>query len=476
MSVSLLPELLQKALARVDPASPVWLVGGAVRDYFLQRKTTDFDLVSEGNSLALARALADAWSGDYYTLDQDRETGRALVTVHGQKLRIDIARLDPDGINTDLAKRDFTVNALAVRISEPGKLIDPTGGLPDLKKGLLRACAEDSIGQDPLRALRAARLASQLGFRIDAGTQAQAREAVHALAIVSGERRRDELFRILELDRPAAALRVLHHLGLLEPSLLDGPSLDWLGAEQGISLVEDLTQVLELIAQAHDPEGPGRLVLAEASLKLGRYRPHLIGHFGASLAAHRTRRESVLFGALLLAGEFGNSGRAGTSWPGAAQVADGLRLSNRERTYLQNLKWGTSSFDKASYTGASPVEIYRYFLELGAAGIDAAVLWLAMGLSGRVPEQDAWVERVAFVREHLAAWYEGEGVDFSAPDQVTGDDLIAELGMRSGPSVGELLAQVREGLAVGAIKGRDEALEMARARWNESEAQEPGGG
>lgn len=476
MSATLLPELLQEALARVDTASPVWLVGGAVRDYFLQRRTTDFDLVSEGNSLALARALADAWSGAYYTLDPDRETGRALVTVRAQKLRIDIARLDPDGINTDLAKRDFTVNALAVRISDPGKLIDPTGGLPDLKDGLLRACAKDSIGQDPLRAIRAARLASQLGFRIDAGTQTQAREAADALAIVSGERRRDELFRILELDQTGSALRVLHHLGLLEPSLLDGASSDWLGAGQGILLVEDLTQVLELIARAHDPEDPGRLVLAEASLKLGRYRPHLIEHFGDSLAADRTRRELALLGALLLAGDQAGHGRAGASWPAAEQVADGLRLSNRELTYLRNLRSGTSSIDKASYAGASPVDIYRYFLELGPAGIDAAVLWLAMGLSGRVPDQDAWMERVALVREYLAAWYEGEGVDFSAADEVTGDDLISELGMRTGPSVGKLLAQVREALAVGVIRGRDEALEMARTRLNESQSEEPGGG
>lgn len=475
MTASLLPELLQRALQSVNASSPLWLVGGAVRDYFLRRVSTDFDLVSDRDSLSLGRALADAWGGAYYTLDQDRETGRALITISDQKLRIDIAKVDDRGIESDLARRDFTVNALGVRTNDPGELIDPTGGLRDLKAGVLRACAEDSIAQDPVRAIRAARLASQLGFRVDPATLAQAREVVSLIGSVAGERRRDELFRILELARPASALRVLQHLDLLENLFLPNSHSDWLDDDQGLSLVEALVEILGLLAQAHDPDGPARLVLAEASLKLGRYRPYLIEHIGGTLAADRTRRELALLGALMHAGGRKGDQGADGGWPVAEQVADALRLSNRELTYLKALRSGTSLLDRTSSGGPSPAAIYRYFTELGSDGIDATMLWLAEGSAGRVPDQDAWQGRVAFVRGFLAAWYDGEGVDFSAPDLITGDDLIDELGVSPGPVVGDLLAEVREALAVGAIRERDQALEMARERLREFKSPELGG-
>ncbi len=148
----------------VDLIAGGWVVGGAVRDALMGRDVVDADLAVEpGSEEAAARAIARASGGAAFPLSEEFGTWR--VVSADRSWHVDVTRLRADGIDGDLALRDFTVNAIAVPLSDlDGEPIDPTGGIGGRwRRGVLRAVSERSFADDPLRLMRAARIAAALG-------------------------------------------------------------------------------------------------------------------------------------------------------------------------------------------------------------------------------------------------------------------------------------------------------------------------
>ncbi|MDB5099490.1 MAG: domain containing protein [Cyanobacteria bacterium RYN_339] len=227
---------------------PLYLVGGAVRDLLLERQNLDVDLVVEGDAIALARRVGIAL---------DARTPGVKVTAHppfgtaqvalpdGRKLDFASARteyythpaalptVEFSSIKQDLARRDFSVNALALRVDPGhlGELLDFFGGRRDLESGALRVLHNLSFLEDPTRLLRAVRFEQQLGFRLAEESQAY---AAHTLASgrfdgLGGERNKQELKRLLSLPDPLPAMRRLAELDawrILHPQLAPGPWRD----------------------------------------------------------------------------------------------------------------------------------------------------------------------------------------------------------------------------------------------------------
>ncbi len=211
-----LPELLKTIQPYLPDGTAIWLVGGSVRDQLLGLDSHDLDLVVGGPARRVARAVANGLGADYYDLDRERDTGRLLLGGGpGFQVTLDFSRLDPGGIEQDLKQRDFTINALAIPLQTPESILDMTNGLRDLELGQVRACGPMSVQNDAVRALRAVRLAHQLGFEIEHSTLDQVRRAGVQLKNVSVERIRDEFFRILALPSAGSALRESVELGLL---------------------------------------------------------------------------------------------------------------------------------------------------------------------------------------------------------------------------------------------------------------------
>jgi tRNA nucleotidyltransferase (CCA-adding enzyme) len=213
------PELSDVAAAAPDP---VYLVGGAVRDLLLGRGRADIDLVVEGDPAALARALGAE------PLAAHSRFGTLKVDLDGHELDIAAARREsyvrPGAlptvdlgapIRTDLARRDFTVNAMAVALAEPRELIDPYDGQADLKAGVLRVIHAASFLDDPTRAIRAARYAARFGFEVEPRT----RELLEAtdLRAVTVERRASELRRLARERTGVAGLELLAEWGVVQP-------------------------------------------------------------------------------------------------------------------------------------------------------------------------------------------------------------------------------------------------------------------
>jgi len=211
------PEL---AAVREASDAPVYLVGGAVRDLLLGRGRADIDLVVVGDAAALAARLGAE------PVEHER-FGTAKVELDGHELDIATAREEgysqpgalPDvvpatAIERDLARRDFTINAMALPLEAEPELIDPFDGREDLEAGLLRVLHRRSFEDDPTRALRAARYATRFGFDLAPETGSLIRAT--DLSTVSADRRRAELLRLAGEPDAARGFELLAEWGLLE--------------------------------------------------------------------------------------------------------------------------------------------------------------------------------------------------------------------------------------------------------------------
>ena len=187
--------LLGSAAARrvreaLSSADGVWVVGGAVRDAAAGREIGDLDLAVAGDPRAAASAIARGGGGHAFELSA--EFGAWRASGADGDWQVDVAALRGPTIEADLGARDFTAGAVAVPLAG-GEPIDPHGGLADLEAGSLRAVSAASFSADPLRLLRAARQAAQLGLEIDPETVALARAEAGRAGEPAGERQLDEL-------------------------------------------------------------------------------------------------------------------------------------------------------------------------------------------------------------------------------------------------------------------------------------------
>lgn len=235
---------------------PVYLVGGAVRDLLLGRGRADVDLVVEGEAAALAERLgAEIVSHERFAT--------AKVALDGHELDLASARAETyprpgalpvvepaSSVEEDLARRDFTINAMAIPLQGEARLIDPFGGRIDLEAGLLRVLHPRSFEDDPTRALRAARYCARFGFELESEAEVLLRKA--DLSTVSADRREAELRRLAAEDEAPRALALLAEWSLIDPR------------QGGIELTESVAELLA--GEPWSGEAPREQALLSAAL------------------------------------------------------------------------------------------------------------------------------------------------------------------------------------------------------------------
>ena len=234
-------------------ATPVYLVGGPVRDLLLGRPGQDLDFAVEGNALALARRLAGELGGRAVIHSR---FGTATVTADSMRVDLVTARREvypqpgslpqvfPGTIYDDLARRDFSVNAMALPLAGAERqLLSPAGGFADLNRGIIRILHPASFVDDPTRLLRAARYEQRLGFALERDTESRLLDAVAqgCLNTVSGDRLRHELARLFAETWPGPPLLRAAELGILPAIHPDWGRVDYLQrwAESGPEIIAE---------------------------------------------------------------------------------------------------------------------------------------------------------------------------------------------------------------------------------------------
>ncbi|MEG0028312.1 MAG: CCA tRNA nucleotidyltransferase [Aurantimicrobium sp.] len=230
------PSVSRLAAAFADAGYELALVGGPVRDAFLGHEVHDLDFTTNAlpdDIIRVVEPIAEAhW-------DIGRDFGTIGAQIAGEKVEITTYRADQydgktrkpvvafgDSLEEDLTRRDFRVNAMAVRLPEL-VLVDPSGGVEDLMAGILRApkSAEVSFTEDPLRMMRAARFSSQLGFQLDEETEWAMTEFASSIENISAERVNEELCKLLLTDKPRAGIELLVRTGIASYVLPEIPAL-----------------------------------------------------------------------------------------------------------------------------------------------------------------------------------------------------------------------------------------------------------
>lgn len=486
-------QILDVVRACTAPSQPVYLVGGAVRDALMGRSPHDLDFVTPASTLPVARAVANALRAGLYVMDAERDITRVVLRngSEGERIFLDFSGLREADLESDLRARDFTINAMAFDVAAPERLIDPCGGVQDLRARLIRACSADSLSADPVRVLRGVRQAVGFRYRIDPQTKAWMQSAGRLLPSVSSERIRDELFRLLEGEQVALGLRLLDHFGVL-PFVL--PELEELkGVTQSaphvldvwnhtLSLLQHLEALLDPLVGAYREDTVRDLTVGSAVLWLGRFRESFAAHFAQQLAPGRALRGLLFLAALYHdiqkpatrseqpSGKVQFLAHEARGAKVAAARARALVLSVAEIERLETIVAAHMRVHGLAMLVRSGEQIsrraiYRFFQAAGAAGVDVCLLSLAdtRATYGAALPADAWEAELVVCRTLLEAYWERPAEVVSPPRLVSGTDLMEQLSLPAGPMIGTILANIREAQAAGEVSSRDEALDCARA-------------
>ncbi|MEA1978031.1 MAG: hypothetical protein U9N80_09050 [Chloroflexota bacterium] len=483
-----LQKFLTPALLELLPSPAegpqVWLVGGAVRDHFLQRQSFDLDFVVAGDALRLARRIADALGGKYYDLDTERGAGRVLAPgSDGEEWVFDFTRMRGASLEDDLWDRDFTINALAFDPYNLDILIDPTGGLKDLHASLLRACKSEAMQNDPVRALRAVRIASELEFRIEPDTIQQLKAVGPLLVHVSVERLRDELFRMLDHQQPTRSLRLLEHLGLFDTlfyELYDHPGgEEYIGDKRkftglAFTVISTLSELFQVLAPRHDPDAASNSTLGLIAIRLGRFRETLSDYLNEELSSGRTQRAWVLLGSLYSTNVYrGLSDDQDRSPAGddrgrkkfaASAWSDRFHMSRKEKDWLERFLVGDSPQLSEDANGSDDLKIHRFYQQTRSAGIGIVLGDLANFLAGTdgAPAEEDWESRVNIARQLLDAYFNRRDEIIDVESLLSGEEIISEFKLKPGPMIGELLQGLIELQIADKLNTRDQALDAVR--------------
>ena len=239
-----------------------YVVGGYVRDLFLERPSNDIDVVVVGSGIGVARRLKERL-GKRAVLSVFRNFGTAQVKYRGQEIEFVGARKESyshdsrkphveDGtLEDDQNRRDFTINALAVCLNRErfGQLVDPFNGIADLEDGIICTPLDPSItfSDDPLRMLRCIRFATQLKFYIEDNTFDALSRHADRIKIISGERVEEELNKIMLAEEPSRGFIDLHRCGLLRLLLPELADLDIVETRNGRAHKNNFYHTLEVL-------------------------------------------------------------------------------------------------------------------------------------------------------------------------------------------------------------------------------------
>lgn len=430
-----------------------FVVGGYVRDILLKRESRDIDFVCVGSGIALAGQVAQALGPDV-RVNVYKNFGTAQLALEDYNLEFVGARKESyrsesrkpiveDGtLEDDQKRRDFTINALAIRLNEEGygELVDPFNGVTDLKNKLLKTPLDPALtfSDDPLRMMRAIRFASQLNFDIDADTFQAITDQQERLKIVSHERITDELNKIILSPVPSYGFKLLFQSGLLKeffPELVLLHGVEYVGGNAHKDNFYHTLQVLDNVAKVSDD-----LWLRWAAIL-------------HDIAKPQTKRYDKVQGFTF----HGHEDKGARMVPGIFRRMK-LPMNDRMefvqklvRMHLRPIPLSKNVTDSA---------IRRLLFEAGD-DIDALMKLCRADITSKNHDKvNRYLRNFDIVEQKMAEVEAKDNLrNFQPP--VTGDEIIARFNLPPGRIIGEIKEQIREAILEGEIRNdREEALQL----------------
>ena len=457
-----------------------YLCGGTVRDLLVGRPFRDVDVVLSDRVFDAAELFHSKLNAPYFILDEERKVARVVC----QNGNWDFTGFRNHTIEGDLRKRDFTINALAVRWDDfyPGRktqpVIDPFGGLQDLKNRLIRPVSAESMQEDPLRLLRAYRIAAELGFDIDSTVLADVGKLHAAIQNVAAERVVEELDRVLTLPNSADTWRALASTELFDslfPEMMPVKGCDQGGYHHldvwshSVLALENLERFLPDIPRSF-PEYGARLqeYLASTAQTLDRVcllKWAALLHDIGKPETRQMREDGAGY-------RFHGHDHAGAAI--AERLLKRLKFARKDAQLISlMIEHHLRPLHLFNQNEKSNDDFRKFFRAVGAEAVGVLLISYADMNAARgplaKPERD--VQFLELMRKMFAFYFEEYYPAVNTPELIKGRDVMAVLQMPPGPLIGELLKEVREAQLDGRLHNRDEALDFAR-NWMKSNRQD----
>lgn len=446
------------------------MAGGVVRDLILKKEMRDIDLTVSSRCLEFSEEFSKIVNGTYVLLDKETKASRVVIAHHN----LDFTEFRGKDIREDLSRRDFSINAIAISFSDVMEnrvltLLDPFRGVRDIDCGLIRALSEKNITDDPLRMLRAYRLAATYNFRIDEDTEKYIRWNVGRLAEISEERITTELNRIFSVDRCYPWIERMAKTGLLAYIF---PEMD------------DTRGVIQDGAHHLDVYGHSLLTLKYLEDVLNNPQEYFKTYLDSILVYVRSTKVKVLLKWAALFHDLGKPSVKQINPQGKITFYHHERIGSdtflRMAQRLKLSKADTHFIKKIIFLHMRPLHIMRPFIQsvLTPKGIRRFIrqadgdligiftVAMADSLAGEGPLKplDA-EERLANLFDVVYGYFKQRYEPIKIhPRLVTGKDLIEELHLAPGPVFGNLLREVEDAYMDGVVSTREEAIEWLRAK------------
>jgi len=466
-------DLLQEVLAFYKPREneEIWLVGGSIRDLVSGAGTVpDLDLAVSFNPLPLASEYSRKHNAGFVVLDEERQVVRVVKSYENGHYHVDIARFRAENIEADLRARDFTINAMAAKINVPFEsaqleIFDPLNGYEHLQQKKVVACSPQLFIDDPLRLMRAFRFAALFDAAFSDDLQKMVIEQAELLATISGERIRDELFKVFATAKSCHWLKIMEQTGILKIFLPELSSCT--GVEQNewhhLDVFDHTLLTLENLERLSPPT------------PLPEWWPMLQEYFNEPISAGRTYWQCLKLGCLLhdlgkpaCKKENIENGRIifhGHEMEGVRmckEICERLRLSVNELHFLQRIVKNHMRPGVMLQQGISDKLLFKYYSETGRDGVAIALLSLAdrQSAQGSLSEEDMQ-QFSDGILQIIDEFYQQRKKPKLLPF-LSGNDLISEFGLKPGPKFREILEALAEAQYTGEITDRDEAIAFAK--------------
>lgn len=446
-------ELIQK-IVKIAGDETVYLVGGCVRDYFLDKENFDKDLIVN-ESETFARKLADMLEGFFIPLDEG--FGIYRVILRDKISCIDVAKPVGENIENDLMRRDLTINSVALNL-KTFEMLDITGGIEDLQNGKIKIISEQNLLDDPLRILRAYRFASTLGFELEESSETLIKKNVALIKNPAQERVNYELLKLfggdfasktlLEMDKSGileilfpvvAELRKVpknshHHLDLFHHSIETVRQIEILYKTSEIRAVEHLNRV--------DFGGNTRL----SQLKLAGFL-HDIGKFQTWTIDEDGRHRFI------------KHNDVGAKM--AEKILKQMKFSKKQIEYLSKMiKFHIYPSNVIDSPNLNEKIYMRFVRKMWEDSVDVIFLAKADRLSalGEEITQKMVDDNINGLSKLMTFYLDVKETLKPLPKLLTGNDLMKDFGLKPSPQMGEILKALHEAQISSEVITKEDAV------------------
>jgi len=453
------------AAIALEKKAKVWLVGGFLRDEYLDRMSAqpDFDFAVQGDTYAVAAGFAASLKASLVVLDEQQKTYRVVLDTERGRCNYDFNGLRAASLEEDLRLRDFTINTLSVDLSsQPFALHDYCQAKLDLKARRIRMLADRVFVDDPLRALRGFSFMTKLGFTIEPATVNAIKRHGRLLAKVSPERVSEELFKILKAEHCFKSVKLMDDCGVLEVvlPLIRKCRRVRQGKYHHLDVwnhsLETLRQMEWLIQRRFRGD---KAVEEYLSQKVNSARPLggllklacLLHDAGKPQAKKRKNKKTIFYAHEKIGADL------------CLRLAEKLKFSNRESEILKKLVfWHLRPGYLADQIKPSRRAVYRFFQDTGPEGAAVILLSLADWRATRGPLTSPYRQRR---HERIMLSLLGEYFAQKKKPEVRlldGYEVMKALDVPPSPLVGKILKAVKEEQALGRVKTKQQALDLVR--------------